>query len=142
MCLSRIDTIYDQASGLIVDGWKEFLGSKAQPVSLRFKVGISRDVPVDRWLQASDEFAPNGILADDGRTYKAGFHVYADEGRSESYRRVYLRGVTCVGKQGGRKCMIAQEMYVPSDAEGWPPQAAPKEDRGKKRAPRQAGRKP
>lgn len=116
MCLTRIDTLYDKPSDLIVSGWKEFGGTTPQPKFMNFGTVVK----LDEWIAAGDIKVPMDIKASDGKLYKAGFHVY--DGEYPSLRRVYLRRITCVGDQDGKRCVIAQEMYVPSNESGWPPQ--------------------
>jgi hypothetical protein len=123
MCLTKITATHDDPSDLIVDGWKEFSGTAAQPAFFHYTLGGKRDVPLDQWLTAEHRGA--GIKASDGKAYQPGFHVYADERRALNLRRVYLRRVTCTGDQDGKKCMVAQEMYVPSSPNAWPPRSAP-----------------
>jgi hypothetical protein len=74
-------------------------------------------VKLDEWITAN---GPE-IDAGDSKKYKAGFHVYAEESRHDKRRRVYVRQVTCEGMQDGERCLIAQQMYVPSDENAWPP---------------------
>jgi hypothetical protein len=120
MCLARVTESYAQPSELIVDAWKSFAGSSSAPKFQQF----GDTVELDKWMQASAANAPRGITADDNKNYMPGFHVYAEEkevkGKS-GYRRVYVRRVTCAGVQGLMKCVVAQEMYVPSNQDGWPP---------------------
>jgi hypothetical protein len=120
MCLTKVVTTYVKPSGLIVDGWKEFIGSGS---SMKFP-NYGGSVALDVWLRA-DEIRPTmDITASDGKKYKSGFHAYADEQGKPSYcQRVYLRSITYAGEEGGRKCVIAHEMYVPSNPNAWPPLA-------------------
>jgi len=123
MCLSSVKETYDPSSELIVDGWKSFTSGTVSG-SLKFE-NFSDTVELDKWMQASAATAPTGIRADDGKTYMPGFHVYAEESEIQKLgykcRRVYVRRVTCMGEQGRIKCVIAQEMYVPSNQNAWPP---------------------
>jgi hypothetical protein len=124
MCLSKIEAVIDQPSDLIVDGWKEFDGSKP---ALSF-TNFGGVLKMDTWLVASEVQPPMNITASDGKTYKAGFHAYAEEGAwRRAPRRVYLRKITCIGEQDNKKVVVAEELYVPTDPNGWPPQppAAP-----------------
>jgi hypothetical protein len=130
MCLSKITASYDKPSGLIVDGWKEFdngrvFGRLTYP-------NMGGTVEMDKWISASDLRPPVVIKASDGKPYMAGFHVYADEKEVKKYasRRVYVRNITCAGVDGGLKCLIAQEMYVPSKPDAWPPLAPDKSKKG------------
>lgn len=124
MCLSKVLETYDAPSTLILAGWKAFSGEPNRP---RFKIqnfNGSALVPLDSWIRAENNHGKD--LADSsGHPYKPGFHIWSDESQLKplaSYRRVYYRNVTCAGEQGGKKAIIAQEMYVPSDENGWPPQ--------------------
>jgi hypothetical protein len=125
MCLSAVTESYDRPWTLIVDGWKAFVYGSGNKVRFdNFGVNGSRDVPLDKWIQATAEYS-NGkdISASNGKQYKPGFHVYTDEEQLTLglLRRVFVRNITCSGRQYGKNCVIAQEMYVPSDPNGWPP---------------------
>lgn len=132
MCLSKVTATYDKPSSLIVDGWKNFAGTVMQPRFTKFGGVVQLGV----WVTASSAGAPpQGIQADDGKTYKAGFHAYANEGQRRGLRRVYLRQITSTGDQDGMSCVVAQEMYVPSDpsdANAWPPLLQPATEGGAK----------
>lgn len=126
MCLSAVKEIYDNPSPMIVDGWKGFDGTPSKP-KVQIPINGTYEVPLDKWIKATDENAKNGIRADDKTTYAPGFHAYADESEvkpwsNQSLRRVYLRQITCLGRQDGKTTVVAQEMFVPSDTKnGWPP---------------------
>jgi hypothetical protein len=122
MCLDLVTEIYDTPSPLIVDGWKSFTGTPANP-KLSMSIKGVYEVPFDKWIQATDEHATCGIKADDHNTYAPGFHAYAEESRkpTQNLRRVFLRKITCLGQQDGKKTVVAQEMFVPSNPNGWPP---------------------
>ena len=124
MCLTKVISSPAKVSDLIVDGWKEFGGGRK---SLTF-ANMTGDVALDKWLFANLIRPPIKIRASDGKEYEAGFHVYAEESDLRNryrLRRVYYRRVTCVGEQDGSKCVIAQEMYVPSNQDSWPPLPPP-----------------
>ena len=132
MCLSRIRETYDSPSTLIVDGWKAFRQKNGVLEFENFGVGGQggqMGVPLDQWIQASAGDAPRGITASDGKNYIPGFHVYSDEQQisknRSTFQRVYVRRVTCLGDQGTMATVIAQEMYVPSDQNAWPPLPEP-----------------
>jgi hypothetical protein len=118
MCLGKVTATHSKPSGVIVDGWKSFTGTDS---ALTFQQ-MGGPVTLDVWLQASKIKPPQDIVAGDGTKYRAGFHAYGDEQERGCYRRVYLRNITCTGEQDFKKCVIAQEMYVPSDKNAWPPQ--------------------
>lgn len=121
MCLSRITESYDLPCPMITDGWKQFSGTEAKPRFSSYTVNGQSDVPLDKWIIASQDRAPSGVRASDGNMYEAGFHVYANEPKStKGYRRVFVRNITCRGEDG-QETIIAREMYVPSDPNGWPP---------------------
>lgn len=123
MCLSTVKEIYDNPSTCIVDGWKE-LGSTGSP-RVQMAINGRYDVPLDKWVKATDEHAKSGIKASDNTIYQPGFHVYSDETefrkKDSTMRRVFVRNITCLGTQDGKHVIIAQEMYIPSDLNGWPP---------------------
>lgn len=122
MCLTKIKETYDTPSMMVMDGWKEFVGTSSSPQFSAFALNGSNKVPLDKWLTATDENAKE-VRASDGNMYKPGFHVYADEKemKSANKRRVFVRRVSCRGIDGSKECIIAQEMYVPSKDNGWPP---------------------
>lgn len=131
MCLSSVEAVYDKPSDLIVDGWKEFGQKDTNLRSQQFNTVIQRDT----WIQASEQrplVVLGMIKASDGKLYRVGFHAYVDEPKKGSFRRVYLRKITCTGDQDG-KCVVAQEMYVPSDPNGWPPRPTPSTPVSKKK---------
>ncbi len=127
MCLASVKEAYDNPCPMITDGWKDLKDSKKPRV--QFKVNGSYDLPLDTWITATDENAKGGVVADDRNKYEPGFHAYTDESEltriksrfSGTYVRVFLRNITCMGTQDGFKTVVAQEMYVPSDPNGWPP---------------------
>lgn len=118
MCLSTVTRAYAQPSDLILDGWKEFGGSSSRPEFINSQFRKTRDVPLDEWLTAE---AKTEITASDLKPYVPGFHVYADEKPGKVRRRVYVRRVTYSGTQDRNDCVIAEQMYVPSDPDAWPP---------------------
>lgn len=127
MCLSRV-TKTETPSTVILDGWKSF-GDWKTPRFQAFRHNGKAEVPMDVWLTAdvSQAEGPNGsfgIQANDRQYYPAGFHIYTDEKNKhvEARRRVYYRRATTTGTQDGRAVVIAQEMYVPSKPDAWPPQ--------------------
>jgi CheY-like chemotaxis protein len=65
------------------------------------------------------------VLSDWSMPNMIGFHAYPDEKQKpiKATCRVYLRQITSVGNQGGNNypVVVAQEMYVPSKPDGWPP---------------------
>jgi hypothetical protein len=123
MCLTRITEIYERPSTLIVTGWKTFSGSgNGNTVRLGFAINGSNYLPLDKWIQATAEHRLM-LNAGDGKLYQPGFHAYAEEHElsSQSYRAVFLRKVTCRGEQSGMATIVAQEMFVPSAPNRWPP---------------------
>jgi hypothetical protein len=118
MCLTTVDEQYDPPSSFIIGGEKYFSGPNSAPAFQQYKLNGSSVVPLDEWLKAD---TTNKIRANDGKNYEAGFHVWLDENKKHSGRRVFVRYVTARGKQDGEKLMIAREMYVPSEPNGWPP---------------------
>jgi len=119
MCLDKNYSKLDPVS-LIETGWKEFAGSKSKPEFAVMCLNDSKLVPLDQWITAKGGHVNTGIIGG----YRAGFHIYIDpkESGSAKRRRVYFRNAYVEGSQSGHKCVVAKEMYVPSDPEGWPPQ--------------------
>lgn len=130
MCLDTIKEHYDTPSMVITDGWKRFSGNThydtAKYGDLKFSnnpLNGIHSVPLDKWIKADPSF----IETTDKQEYYTGFHVYTDEKEAKSrigtVRRVYIRQVTVLGRQSNLDVVIAQEMYVPSDPNSWPPQS-------------------
>ena len=122
MCLDTVER--EVKSSIVHSGYKRFLSG---PTFESFKMKAGAKVPQDRWIKAE---GPSSINANDGRKYPAYFHIYETENGTLSRTRVFFRKLKCVGKQAGEKVYIAEEMYVPSDPNGWPPiekSAAPKD---------------
>lgn len=119
MCLEYVREKVAPTS-LIQSGWKEFSGGyNTNKLSFQnFPFRGSQTVPMDQWLTAEGDGKVRG------GDYKPGFHIYEDEkeldGRSRK-RRVYYRRVHTRGTQDGLTVVIAQEMYVPTNPDAWPP---------------------
>jgi hypothetical protein len=112
---------------MIMDGWKVFGGTESKPVFQSYKLNSGSAVPLDKWIKAEDSTGGKGVKASDGNYYQPGFHVYANEPKKKlGYRRVFVRNVSCRGNDGD-ETIIAQEMYVPSDQNAWPPTKAEEE---------------
>lgn len=119
MCLQTVQKHIDKPTTLIEGGWKYFNGpdNNLFPHNKWNKVN---KCPLDRWITAE------GGDIDSGR-YKAGFHVFTDEAKvrkipgAADVRRVYFRRVTAQGVDSGIETVVAQEMYVPSQKDAWPP---------------------
>jgi hypothetical protein len=129
MCLEKVKEVYEVPSTFITDGWKSFSrGSVSGKLSFeQFSVNGTREVPMDKWIQADGSQTKNGqIQSSDGSTYMAGFHVFSEESEvkkdTAKMTRVFVRKVSCSGIDRGKKAVIAQEIFVPSDPNGWPPQ--------------------
>jgi len=120
MCLSKIYETYESPSSLIQDGMKEFTGYEPNLEFQNMNLRGAREVPLDTWIKAEVQ----SIKAGDSKYYETGFHVYEDDPKKKhgsKFRRVYVRFITCRGEQDGKKVLIAREMYVPRDPNGWPP---------------------
>lgn len=126
MCLQTVAEKFD-SSTLIIDGWKEFGGTSSKPEFAAFSLGGKKGVPLDEWISADSESIfgkAKGVVATDGKTYVPGFHIYEDEDEARKLgasRRVYSRRMHTRGIQDKATVIIAQEMYVPSNPNGWPP---------------------
>lgn len=121
MCLDYVNERITTPVALIQSGWKVFHGSGNK---LHFQVQSfkgSNAVIFDKWLVAEGTTA-TGSEHLRGGAYPAGFHIYEDETevKGKSVRRVYYRNVLVRGTQY-EKLVVAKEMYVPSDPDGWPP---------------------
>lgn len=139
MCLAKVTESYEPPCPMITDGWKE-LGSDPKNPSVGMTVNGKSAMPLDTWITATNEHAKTGIKASDGNIYEPGFHVYANEPTSaydkKTQRRVFVRNITCRGTDRSCETLIAREMYIPSDPNGWPPKGdEPKSGGGNK--PRQ-----
>jgi hypothetical protein len=123
MCLADVTERIDSPTTLILSGWKSFNGSISAPVFSAMVWKGQKAVPLDQWITAEGDKIEMGGW---GKGYKAGFHVYADERQlkdiRDSVRRVYYRLLHTYGVQDKHTVIVAKELYVPSDPEGWPPQ--------------------
>ena len=124
MCLSSVKETYSNPSSVITDGWKEFTSSVGKLFFHTYGLDggfddAAREVPMDKWIKAAEI----SVTAGDYKQYTSGFHVYTNgkNAAGVSRRRVYIRRVKAKGLQGDEECLIANEMYVPSDPNGWPP---------------------
>jgi hypothetical protein len=121
MCLDSIKEQNDRPSTMIMSGWKEFNGSGKNLQFQNMILNGKPDVSLDEWIVAEKK----PITANDGKKYETGFHAYTDEKElsnyNTKYRHVYMRKVMTIGKQGSLTVAIAEEMYVPSDPNDWPP---------------------
>jgi hypothetical protein len=122
MCLDSITEELKDPTELVMCGWKEFNTNGRGDLTFQnqqFKK--SNVVPLNEWITAE---GPKLELSW-RRNYKAGFHIYCDEvelkKKNRSVRRVYYRGVETIGEQSSLGVVIARQMYVPSDPDGWPP---------------------
>lgn len=119
MCLESLKEEYESPSNMIMDGWKEFDGVGN---NLTFQID-GQLVVFDKWLTAKETRISGLILG--GESYTSGFHVYCNDEEIRKtwghYRHVYIRKVTYLGRQDGKDVVVAKEMYVPSDPDGWPP---------------------
>lgn len=122
MCLDTVKEKYENPSPLIQSGYKVFRGSGN---SLQFQaqtLGGAQTLTLDKWIVAEEK----QITANDQKSYITGFHICIDEKEVERYerssrsRRVYFRYAHTRGVQGG-EILVAKEMYVPSNENGWPP---------------------
>lgn len=121
MCLSRVTQTLDGTITMIEGGWKYFEGAKRDEFP-HCRWNDSKTVPVDQWITASGSNIG---------TYKAGFHILTDETQARKtvgikLRRVYFRRVTAIGMDQQMDTIVAQEMYVPSNEDDWPPREARK----------------
>lgn len=122
MCLDSI-TENLTPTAMIQSGWKEFSGSRSDPQFWACNYKGKDDVPLDKWISA--EKKPVAISGWRGIKYESGFHIYTDETQLKlrgNKRRVYFRNAHTCGPQDSLTVVIAQEMYVPSDPDDWPPQ--------------------
>jgi hypothetical protein len=119
MCLTTIDEQNDSPSNMIMSGWKEFSTRGAS--NLEFQNNALRgnnQVPLDQWIVAEKQL----IKATDGKKYNTGFHVWIDETKeSKKLTHVYIRKISTIGTQDTKRVAIAEEMYVPSNPNDWPP---------------------
>lgn len=125
MCLERVDRALDSTNTLIESGWKYFEKDAHQLQFPHQPHGGTKTVPTDKWLRA-EERAEIGA-ARGGMAYKVGFHIFVDERQAKTasfsgkLRLIYYRRSTYKGIDQGQPTVVAQEMYVPSDQDAWPP---------------------
>lgn len=115
MCLNTTKDV--EPTPLIESGWKEFGGSQAAPQFPWNKLRGKNEVPLNSWITAD---TGTKLKANSGRTYASGFHVYTGEKQKSNWRRVYFRRMHAEGDQD-YPTIVAQELFVPSDPDGWPP---------------------
>jgi hypothetical protein len=122
MCLDTVTEKIEPVA-LIESGWKTFNHSGETYNSgekLRFRhysFAGTKEVPTDKWITAEGK-----EISMSRGNYPAGFHVYSDEKQKASnWRRIYYRNVQARGHQDGKMIVIAREIYVPTDPDGWPP---------------------
>lgn len=120
MCLESVTETIKTPTALIQSGWKEFAGTTTGPRFQNFSFNGARNVPLDKWITAETKEVKISTF----KKYTAGFHVYEDETelKGRQKRRVYYRNAHTRGRQNGFTIIIAPEIYVPSDPDGWPPQ--------------------
>lgn len=120
MCLETVKDRMDKPTTLIQSGWKTFNGPPAKPRFENFAFKSSKDVPLDKWITAEANVAE--IVGRQISGYKPGFHIFEDETEFKGKkRRVYYRRAHTRGLQDGLTIVVALDMYVPSDPDGWPP---------------------
>jgi hypothetical protein len=129
MCLTTVKNQVDKPSTLIESGWKYFKGSYSEPLFPHSNWNGSRRCPLDQWITASVGIEGGQKVGPYKNEYKVGFHVFTDERKakkaiSPGLRRVYFRRVTAQGTDQEIETIVAQEMYVPSKEEAWPPKGA------------------
>lgn len=118
MCLSSVSKKVDGTSMLIEGGWKHFKGPNIDEFPYSHW-GKEMNCPLDKWITAIDDKSASP-------QYEIGFHIFTDEQKAKKdlskIRRVYFRRVTAIGIDQGIETIVAQEMYVPSREDAWPPQ--------------------
>lgn len=123
MCLEKIKEQYDNPSEVVLSGYKVFSGTTSAPCFANQHLKGNNWVPLDKWIVAE----PTSIKATCGTKYDTGFHVYTEEpqkiksNHQGEARRVYMRKVHTLGEQSNLETVIAQELYVPSNPNAWPP---------------------
>lgn len=115
MCLSTVSKTSAGTDTLIESGWKYFNGDLFPHQSWNGR----STCPLDKWITADN-------IGRDLGGYKAGFHVFTDEVQARrkitgKLRRVYFRRTVAQGLDQGVETIVAQEMYVPSKEDTWPP---------------------
>lgn len=123
MCLEKVTETLDGSVTMIESGWKQFSGG-ARGMVPQFECqtlgGVSA-VPLDQWIKAEAQVE---IPASDRNLYKPGFHIFTDEKAAKiknANHRVYFRRPLHLGVDRKVQTVIAQEMYVPTDQDDWPP---------------------
>lgn len=117
MCLATVKRT--DHSSLIESGWKKFGGSNTTPCFENQALNGKMEVPLDTWIAADTS---KQIKATDGQRYRSGFHIYVEELDQNTWsKRVFFRHAEIGGQQDGRECVVAREMFVPSNPNDWPP---------------------
>lgn len=121
MCLEKVTETLDGSVTMIESGWKMFSKFNGMQFECQTLGGVTA-VPLDQWIKAETQVE---IWATDRNVYKPGFHVFTDEKAAKSKganHRVYFRRPLHLGVDRKVQTVIAQEMYVPTDQDDWPPQ--------------------
>jgi hypothetical protein len=119
MCLEKVKERNDVPSMTIISGWKDFGNYRSGLEFRNISLNNSKKVEMDKWIIAEKKT----INATDGTKYDTGFHVWTEEKEltSKNLTHVYIRKISTIGIQEGLTVAIAEEMYVPSDPNDWPP---------------------
>jgi hypothetical protein len=123
MCLSSVSKKISKPTLAVQDGWKKFNGGSFLSKKLEFEVCTykgGKDVPLDQWIKAEGPEIESSAW--DKKKYAAHFHIWLDEKDAPTgVRRVFFRKAHTIGLQDAHKVIVAEEMYVPSDPNKWPP---------------------
>lgn len=133
MCLDSITKQYEAPSPLIVGGFKGFNGTAKKP---SFSAYMSSKVvlELDTWIKAekihgdaSAHVTVSGYGRGSSVSYAPGFHGFTGDlkslpsGYGSIKLPVFYRGIHTIGKQSSVEVVVADELYIPSKPDGWPP---------------------
>lgn len=117
MCLSKVDAKPTTKNGT---GWKSF-GKRGGRLRTLFKGSLTKPIPIGVWIKSEDYGESKRILAEDGAFYRAGFHLFVNEGDTyhvsfdQPRRQVEYREVVATGTEGymfPRRVVVAREIRV------------------------------
>jgi len=116
MCMSRVTETLTPTRKTRV-GYKKFwTGGRDETTHrvefLEFAVRDEHKVIRGQWMKAKGW----NIYISSGVSYDAGFHAMAKPSRYNNFP-VLLRGIRTIGVQGGKKCFVADEIFIPKSTQ-------------------------
>lgn len=116
MCLREVTRIIKKPTSKVRWVWKYFVEKPNGTLGFCFvPLRGSWRVPTGKWLKAKAQEIVNNM----GISYQSGFHAYPMKvckynGLVDVAIKVKVRRVRTFGIQGGKKVLVADEMFVPT----------------------------